>query len=142
MRARPGSTSGEYTLSLDILDDPLVDVPSGVVSLEYGTSVTGEIDEQRHQDIYAFYGRRGEVISISMTRVDGNLDAVLELLNGAQEIVRRNDDRAANDQNALIDHFALPATGTYYIRAKRYSGANGNPNTAGAYVLVLAERAA
>ena len=27
-----------------------------------------------------------------MTRVDGNLDALLELLNGAQEVVTRNDE--------------------------------------------------
>ena len=76
-----------------------------------------------------------------MTRVDGNLDALLELLNGAQEVVTRNDDRAANDQNALINHFTLPATGTYYIRARRYAGTDGDPDTAGNYVLVLAERA-
>ena len=135
-----GTTLGEYRLSLDILEDPLVEVPQGTISLEFGTSANGRISAENPQDTYAFYGRRGEVVSISMTRVDGNLDALLELLNGAQEIVTRNDDRAANDQNALIDHFALPATGTYYIRARRYSGADGNPDTFGNYVLVLAER--
>ncbi len=135
-----GDTSGEYRLSLDILDDPFVNIPDGTVSLEFGTSVTGKISEDNPQDLYAFYGRQGEVVSISMTRVDGDLDALLELLNSAQEVVTRNDDRAANDQNALIDHFALPATGTYYIRARRYAGTDGDPNTSGAYVLVLAER--
>ena len=134
------TTAGEYRLSLTLLDDPLAQVPPGTVSLEFGTSITGKINEDNQEDIYAFYGRQGEVVSISMTRVDGNLDALLELLNGAQEIVTRNDDRAANDQNALIDHFALPASGTYYIRARRYAGTDGNPNTTGAYVLVLAER--
>ncbi len=136
-----GTTIGEFRLRLEILDDPFVEVPPGTVSLEMGASVNGKINEDNEQDIYAFYGRQGEVVSISMTRVDGNLDALLELLNGAQEIVTRNDDRAANDQNALIDHFALPATGTYYIRARRYAGSDGNPNTTGSYVLVLAERA-
>ena len=136
-----GTTLGEYRLSLDILDDSLVEVPPGAVSLEFGTSVTGVISEDNQADVYAFYGRQGEVVSISMTRVDGNLDAFLELLNVNQEIVTRNDDRAANDQNALIDHFALPATGAYYIRARRYAGTDGDPNTTGAYVLVLAERA-
>ena len=135
-----GTTSGEYRLSLDLLDAPFAGLPPGVVSLDYGTSVTGQINADNQADTYAFYGRRGEVVSISMTRVDGNLDALLELLNGAQEVVTRNDDRAANDQNALIDHFALPATGTFYIRARRYAGTDGDPNTAGAYVLVLAER--
>lgn len=135
-----GTTVGEFELNLEILDDPFVGVPPGTQSLEFGTSVTGKIGEDNQHDVYAFYGRRGEVVSISMTRVDGNLDALLELLNGAQEAVARNDDRAANDQNALIDHFALPATGTYYIRARRYAGSDGDPNTSGAYVLVLAER--
>ncbi len=138
---RAGATSGEYRLSLDILDAPLVNIPPGTVSLEFGSSVTGKISEANPRDVYAFYGRQGEVLSISMTRVDGNLDALLELLNGAQEVVARNDDRAANDQNALIDHYALPASGTYYIRARRYAGTDGDPNTTGAYVLVLAERA-
>ena len=135
-----GATSGAYRLSLEILDDPSLSVPPGTVSLEFGSSVTGKISQDNPEDVYAFYGRQGEVVSISMTRVDGNLDALLELLNGAQEIVKRNDDRAANDQNALIDHFALPASGTYYIRARRYAGTDGDPNTTGAYVLVLAER--
>lgn len=136
-----GTTSGDYRLSLELLDDPFVDVPPGAVSLELGASVTGRISADNPADTYAFYGRQGNIVSISMTRVDGNLDALLELLNGAQEVVTRNDDRAANDQNALINQFALPATGTYYIRARRYAGTDGDPDTAGNYVLVLAERA-
>lgn len=135
-----GTTSGDFQLSLELLDDPFAGVPPGTVSLELGASVTGLINGENQADTYAFYGRRGEVLSISMTRVDGNLDALLELLNGAQEVVTRNDDRAGNDQNALIDNFALPATGTYYIRARRYAGTDGNPDTFGSYVLVLAER--
>ena len=135
-----GGTSGEYRLSLDILDDPFVDVPVDAVSLSYGTSVTGKISADNEDDLYAFYGRHGEVISISMTRVDGNLDAYLELLNAAQEVVTRNDDTGGS-QNSLIDNFSIPSTGMYYIKARRYSGTDGNPNSAGSYVLGLAERA-
>ncbi len=135
-----GTTSGEYQLSLDILEDPFVGVPPGTVNLGFGTSVTGVISADNEEDVYAFYGHQGEVVSISMTRVDGNLDALIELLNGAQEVVTRNDDRGGTDQNARINNFSLPATGTYYIRARRYSGSDGNPDTFGAYVLVLAER--
>ncbi len=138
-RAR-GSTSGDFRLSLDILQDPLVEAPADAVSLSLGASVTGKISGDNEDDLYAFYGRNGEVISISMTRVDGNLDAYLELLNSAQEVVTRNDD-SGGGQNSLIDNFSIPATGMYYIRARRYAGTDGNPDTAGAYVLVLAERA-
>ena len=135
-----GATGGEYRLSLDILDDPMIDVPADAASLSYGTSVTGKISADNEDDLYAFYGRRGEVISISMTRVDGNLDTYLELLNAAQETVTRNDDTGGS-QNSLIDNFSIPATGMYYIKARRYAGTEGNPDTAGSYVLVLAERA-
>ena len=138
-RAR-GTTSGDFRLSLDIVEDPFIDVPVDAVSLSYGTSVTGKISGDNEDDLYAFYGRNGEVVSISMTRVDGNLDAYLELLNAAQEVAARNDD-SGGGQNSLIDNFSLPATGMYYIRARRYDGTDGNPDTAGSYVLVLAERA-
>lgn len=138
-RAR-GATGGEYRLSLDILDEPQVDVPADTVSLSYGSSVAGKISADNEADLYAFYGRNGEVISISMTRVDGNLDTYLELRNAAQEVAARNDD-TGNSQNSLIDNFSIPATGMYYIQARRYAGTDGNPDTAGAYVLVLAERA-
>ena len=134
-----GSTSGEYTLSLEVLEDPAVEAPPGTVSLSYGSSVTGKISADNEQDLYAFYGRRGEVITLSMTRVDGNLDAYLELLNGAQEVLAANDD-GGSAQNALISNFAIPSTGMFYIRARRFAGDNGDSNTAGSYVLVLAER--
>ncbi len=138
-RAR-GTTSGDFRLSLDIVKDPFIDVPVDAVSLSYGTSVTGKISGDNEDDLYAFYGRNGELVSISMTRVDGNLDAYLELLNAGQEVVTRNDD-SGGGQNSLIDNFSIPATGMYYIRARRYAGTDGDPNTAGSYVLVLAERA-
>ena len=134
-----GATSGEYRLSLDIVDDPFVDGPSDATSLSYGTSVTGKISADNEADLYAFYGRYGEAISISMTRVDGNLDTYLEVLNAAQAVLRRNDDTGGS-QNSLIDNFSIPSTGMYYIRARRYAGTDGDPNTAGSYVLVLAER--
>ena len=134
-----GTTTGEYRLSLEIAESPTVEMPPGAVSLNYGTSVTGKISGDNEADLYAFYGRHGDGVSISMTRVDGNLDAYLELLNSAQEIATKNDD-SGNSQNALIENFRIPATGMYYIRARRYSGNDGNANTAGSYVLVLAEQ--
>ncbi len=135
-----GQTSGAFALSLERVDDPVVDVPEGVISLSYGTSVTGKIGADNQADIYAFYGRQGELVSIAMTRMDGNLDAYLELLDGTQQVVTQNDD-GGNGQNALINNFPLPASGTYFVRARRYTGNTGDPETTGAYVLVLAERA-
>lgn len=133
-----GKTSGRFSLRLELAEDPAVEPPPGTLSLDFGSSVTGKISADNEADIYALYGRRGERVTAAMTRMDGDLDPYLELLDAAQTIVTTNDD-GGNGQNALINSYPLPASGTYYLRARRYSGDNGNPDTSGAYVLVLAE---
>lgn len=135
-----GTSIGEFLLSLDAFGNAVEAIPDDAVSISYGTSVPGKISDENDRDLYAFYARQGEVITVSMTRVDGDLDAYLELLNGAQEVVLSNDD-GGNGQNALIDNYTIPHSGLYFIRARRFFGSEGgNANTAGGYVLVLAER--
>ena len=134
-----GNSLGAYLLTLDAFGSAFQDVPSDAISINYGTSVPGKIDAENELDLYAFYARQGEIITVSMTRVDGDLDAVLELLNASQEVVMSNDD-GGNGQNSLIDSYAIPYSGLYYIRARRFFGGNGNTDTSGSYVLVLAER--
>ena len=134
-----GSSIGEFLLSLDVFGDAEDAIPADAINISYGTSVPGKISAENGQDLYAFYARQGEIITVSMTRVDGDLDAFLELLNGSQELLLSNDD-GGNGQNALIDNYTIPRSGLYFIRARRFFGENGNPNTAGGYVLVLAER--
>jgi len=134
-----GGTRGDFRISLERLDDPFTGVPPGTINLAFGSSVSGEITAEKPVDTYAFYGQRGELVSVSMTRVDGNLDALLELRNSAQELLAKNDDRAVNDKNALIADLPLPASGTYYITARRYGGNTGDAETTGSYVLVLAQ---
>jgi hypothetical protein len=51
-----------------------------------------------------------------------------------------SDDDSGGGQNARIGEYRIPATGTYYIRATRYTGTTGDPNTEGSFVLVLARR--
>ena len=134
-----GTSLGAFLLTLDAVGSAFQDVPPDAASINYGTSVTGQIDAANEHDLYAFYARQGEIITVSMTRVDGDLDAYLELLDSAQEVVLSNDD-GGNGQNALIDSYTIPFSGLYFIRARRFFSGNGNPNTAGSYVLVLAER--
>ena len=134
-----GSSIGDFLLSLDALGDAYETIPADAVSISYGTSITGKISNDDDQDLYAFYARQGEIITVSLTRVDGDLDAFLELLNGSQSVVLSNDD-GGNGQNALIDNYTIPRSGLYFIRARRFFGSEGNGNTTGSYVLVLAER--
>ncbi|MBZ0289124.1 MAG: hypothetical protein K8I30_16005, partial [Anaerolineae bacterium] len=65
---------------------------------------------------------------------------LVSILNGDQRAVVSDDD-SGSGQNARIDRYEIPVTGTYYVRATRFSGEPpGDPNTAGTYNLTLARR--
>ncbi len=136
---KDGTSEGDFVLTFETSGNAFDSVPEGVTTLNYGTSVTGNINVDNLEDLYAFYATQGDTITISMNRSDGNLDTVVELLDNLQQRILRDDD-GGNGQNSRVERYNIPYTGLYYIRAQRYDGANGDPNTSGSYVLVLAER--
>lgn len=132
-----GTSNGGYRLQLESNGNAFDGVPPHIPRMEYGTTITGRLDDSTPETLYAFWGRSDDPITISLNRTDGNLDTVIELLDDEQVRLVRDDDSGGN-QNARIERYTLPYTGLYFIRAKRYEGANGNPNTTGSYILVLA----
>jgi len=135
-----GTTSGGYTLELVDLGNAFDGLPEGVQRIGYGSTVTGVIDEATLEAVYAFYGEQGDIVTVSMTNVDGDLDPFVSILNTEQQALVSDDD-SGSGQNARIDRFEIPSSGTYYVRATRFSGEPpGNPNTTGTYILTLARR--
>lgn len=135
-----GTTVGSYRLELQNLGNAFDGVPEGLQRIGYGSTVTGSIDDTTPEIIYAFWGVEGEVVTVSMNRGDGDLDPVVSILNSDQRPVVSDDD-SGSGQDARIDRYVIPVTGTYYVRATRYSGEPpGNPNTRGSFILVLARR--
>jgi hypothetical protein len=135
-----GTTTGSYRLSLTGGGNVFAGIPEGIPRLTYGTTVTGNIDDTFPIALFAFYGRGGDVITLSMNRGDGNLDPSLSILDANQQPLVSNDDAGDGTQNARIDRFVLPVTGVYYVQASRFSGATGDTGTRGSYILVLAQR--
>jgi hypothetical protein len=136
---KEGTSEGDYILTIETSGNAFDTIPDGIPTLNYGASVTGNINPDNLVDLYAFYANQGDVITISMNRSDGNLDTVVDLLDDAQQLILRDDD-GGNGQNSRIERYDIPATGLYYIRAQRYDGTTGDANTTGSYVLVLAQR--
>ncbi len=134
-----GTTSGEYRLELQNLGNAFDDVSADTARISYGTTVTGRIDAETPEQVYAFWGVEGDTITVSMNRGDGNLDPVVSILNSEEQVVS-NDDDSGGGQNARISEYTIPETGTYYLRATRYSGDTGPTNTEGSFILVLARR--
>jgi len=135
-----GTTVGGYRLELQNLGNAFDGVPEGLQRIGYGSTVTGNIDDATTEVIYAFWGVEGDVVTVSMNRGDGDLDPVVSILNSDQRAVVSDDD-SGSGQDARIDRYVIPVTGTYYVRATRYSGEPpGDPNTGGSFILVLARR--
>lgn len=131
-----GTTFGTYRLTLTDEGFAFDGVNEGIPRLLYGTSVDDAISDADPDSLFVFWGEEGDRVLIAMDRTDGNLDSVLELLDAEQFRMLRDDDGGA-EQNARIEH-TLTYTGIYYIRAMRYTGSDGDNNTAGSYRLTLA----
>jgi len=136
-----GTTSGNFKLELQSLGNAFDGVPSDAQRIAYGTTVTGRVDDQTPQVLYAFHGVEGEPITVSVNRGDGDLDPVVDILSSDQ-ISLASDDDSGGGQDARVARYVLPRTGLYYIRVGRFSGTDGNPNTRGSFILVLARLAA
>lgn len=136
---KEGTSEGPYSVRLESAGNAFDGVAEGVPTIAYGTTVTGNINNDNPEQLYAFYAEQGDTITISMNRSDGNLDSVVELLDNFQQRILRDDD-GGNNQDSRVERYNIPYTGLYYIRAKRYDGTNGDPTTTGSYTLVLAQR--
>lgn len=132
-----GEGEGRFRLQLRSEGNAFDAVDPTIPRLLYGTTVPDQITDQDPSSLYVFWGSQGDIVTITMSRVDGDLDPVLQFFDNQQRRLIRDDDSGGN-KNASITRYTLPYTGIYYISAERYSGDNGNPNTQGNFMVVLA----
>jgi len=132
-----GTTAGEYRLELQSLGNAFDGVPPDTQRISYGTTITGRIDEITPTVSFAFWGAEGDAITVSLNRGDGDLDPVVRILDSNGNVVAQDDD-SGGGKNARVARYVLPRTGIYTIEAARFSGTDGDPNTRGSFILVLA----
>lgn len=97
-------------------------------SIGYGEPVSAYMPP-RDQFCYGFEGAAGDVITIRMTRVDGDLDSFVDLWGPQSEIAR--DDDSGGDLNSLIEDVHLTEAGHYEILV------SGVGDTSGTFELSL-----
>jgi hypothetical protein len=89
-------------------------------------------DDESHFDAFAYSGRAGERLTISMD--SDAFDTYLligRMVNGQFERLENNDDAGEGSTNSQLV-FTLPAAGTYVIRANSLAA-----GSTGAYTLTL-----
>lgn len=104
------------------------------ISLEFGMAVSGELDDTTFRQIYMFTALANEVIALSMTRTEGDLDPYLLLVDGQGAILSLSDDDGSGS-DASIASKRIPVDGRFFVVATRYGQEHGS--TTGAYSLLL-----
>ena len=106
--------------------------------LTEGVPLRGFINGPLYYDLYSFSGTANQVVALSMTRVSGNLDTLLVVLDPNGQIIADNDDIVAgNVTDSAISNppLRLTADGVYTVLATRYGKEVGG--TAGEYEILL-----
>ncbi len=130
-----GDTEGSYVLSVELVPtETLGGSVEDARLIDYGQTLEGEIDDDVPARYFWFQGQRGDVITASLARVEGNLDPLLQLADANLLTLMQNDD-GGEGRDARIAAFTLPASGTYYLVATRSGGASGQ--THGRFALTL-----
>lgn len=106
----------------------------GGIPLVFGEPVSGLLDDEFFRQVYVFDGRVEEVIALSMSSDDGDLDPYLLLTDEQGTILALSDDDGP-DNDALIASKRIPADGRYFVIATRFGQEHGN--TTGNYTLLL-----
>jgi hypothetical protein len=107
--------------------------------LLYGQTEVGEITDERYLVFYVFDGISGDVVTIEVDNLTGNLDSVLHLYQsvGSQwiEIANNDDSPTGGTYEALLKSVILPQTGKYLIAVNRYG--LDRENTFGTFAITL-----
>lgn len=124
---RFGANTGEFDLAIT---EGLSDSPPTVAQVQvmnYNTSKTGTISDLNVAQPFTFVGHAGDVISVSMTSLTGDLDPYLILTTSSgEEIIRNDDDPLKQIRDAYLQQVVLPADGAYTIVATRYQQSFGD----------------
>ncbi|MGH8523960.1 MAG: lectin-like protein, partial [Gammaproteobacteria bacterium] len=81
----------------------------------------GSIDPQDDNDFWSFTAQAGDRVAVHLEAAPGSpINAYAEIYNSAGNTVA-GDDNGGPGLNPYISHYAVPSTGTYYVRAVSFS---------------------
>jgi hypothetical protein len=106
----------------------------GGITLSFGQPVEGDLNDAVFRQVYVFEADTDDIITLSMTRTDGDLDPYLLLMDERGAILAYSDDDGAGS-DALVALKRIPGGGRYFAIATRFGQEHGS--TEGGYRLLL-----
>jgi hypothetical protein len=113
--------AGRYTASLLLSDEPQF---GGGGRIEFGQEISSELFEDGEHH-WVFSGTAGQLVTIVLTPLDNQLDALLELDSPDGEVLISLDEGFAGDPE-VITGFELEVTGDYIITVFGFAGNRGS----------------
>lgn len=131
--------TGAYTLSLTRAGGGAASRPAGGMVLSAGQSFTGELEssdplwtDDTHYDLWRYYGRAGERVTIIMRSPSFNSYLQYGRMNGTEfNYLGGSTSRTIGGQQETVLDVTLPEAGEYGIRA------NSHGRHTGQYVLTV-----
>lgn len=104
------------------------------VGIPYGTTITGQINNQNPRDAYFFEGMRCDFLSLQVRATSGNLDLVVTILDDTGTPIFSRDD-SPGSTDVIFEPLAIPRTGRYYVVVGRFGYGLGS--TSGSYEVLI-----
>jgi hypothetical protein len=120
-------------LILVLVAAPTYAQQDGPQAIGYGQTVSGELTTQRPETLYSFGAQQGDVITVTMDAVDGNVDPMVILVDQSQQMVLAVDNDSGGNHNARL-RFVIPTSAIYIVRATTVQGSG---DIKGTYKLTL-----
>jgi hypothetical protein len=129
-----GNSAGNFALTLQEAENSgLGNSALSALPIRMGETIEGELTHDAFEKYYRFSARQNDIITVSMDRIGGSLDAFVAITNANVQELAFNDDATDETQNSLINDYLIPADGIYFVIATRYQRESGA--TAGRYRL-------
>lgn len=117
-------TTGAFNLTLEQVDEQSLGVSDEIIPIAYGETLTNQINDEQYLVFYSFDASAGDIISIEIEHLSGNLDTVLFLYQSSgenwRELASNDDSPTGGTYEAMLSNITLPQTGKYLIAVSRY----------------------
>ncbi len=131
-----GTSTGNFLLTLEeSANSGQGNSPQAALPITMSAIVEGTLNEEVFQRYYRFEATQDDILTIKLSRIEGDLDSYLILADANLQELTFDDDSGEGTQNSQISDFVIPASGTYYLITTRYQ--QGTGNTSGRYRLEL-----
>ncbi|MFP4321434.1 MAG: PPC domain-containing protein, partial [Anaerolineales bacterium] len=118
-------SAGPYQLSLAFIEPEAVGISPTVTPIAVGQTIINNINDDQRLLFYSFTADSGDLATIEVERLSGDLDAVIYVYTYTSagepiELVRNDDSPRGGTFDPLIEDMPLPRAGTYLVGVGRF----------------------